>query len=179
MTGAMSAKLMKMCSANWNSYGADLKLKGIQWMKTFEKEPDDLMETAIISCFDYCKEFPTIADVKEVIREIQRDKRLQPKLQQLASNPKWKEPPKVKEYDYNELYQYAKLFFSEITMEQVKLNDNEINENMQTNNCCHGCGYTDGNCPSGGYHPVMYMRENGRIQNDMMRCEKKREYTKS
>jgi hypothetical protein len=64
--------------------------KGILWMKEFQRYPDDLMETAIISCINYCKTFPTIAEIKQAIRDLQYVEQTKPK--QLEHRSNWNEP---------------------------------------------------------------------------------------
>ncbi len=158
----------------------------------FSKFDDGLMETAIIYCRENVRGFPQVADIKNAIREIQRDLRTEPRLQQLPQRANWMSSKAAEAFevdksgkaqayldsqDYTELHTYAKLSFPEISLELVKINANEIQYCMDENNRCRGCGYSDGNCiPNSGYHPVLYLRKNGVMQYDMMRCAKKREY---
>lgn len=183
----MSVKLVKMCATNYDSYGKDLKLLGIQWMEKFQNEPDDLMETAVISCIDYCKKFPTIADIKEAIRDLQYDSSTQPK--QLAYEVKRNESlhqkiidmatgkTDTKEYlasiDVTDLWEYAKQYFHDITEKTVRDNIPELYQGQESQDACFACRINSVNdCYNQGFVVKHWMYKTGRIKNEMLKCQK-------
>lgn len=186
MTGAMLTKLMKMCSANWNSYGEDLTFKGVQWAKTFEKIPDDLMETAIISCINYCTKFPTIADIKQSIRDLQYEEQTKPK--QLEHRTNWHEPLATKAFkmvadrqakkfiqdvSIGDLVEYARLYFPEISEETVRKNLPEFYQGQESQDACFACRLNSvGDCYNKGFTIKHWMEPDGRIKNEMLKCQK-------
>ena len=184
MTGATATKLLMMCSANYPNHGEDLKAKGVLWMQMFQSKDDGLMETAIISCLNYCKKFPTIADIKEAIKDLMYVEETKPK--QLAWDVKRTDSlhkkimdmatgkTSTKEYlasvDITKLAEYARVFFPAISNELVLKNYPELSSGLESKNMCHYCRTSKQACNN-----VMVKHEllpNGFIKNTYQRCEK-------
>lgn len=173
-----------MCTANWSTYGEDLKLKGIQWLKEFAKYDDDLMETAIRSCFVSCDKFPQIKDILEAIRDLAWEEQTKPK--QIAYNVKRSESLQQKIYnmatgkvstkeylqnlDISKEVAYAKTIFPDISHELVLRNLCEIMQGMEQVDKCIACRTMKQACE--GYRVVHRLEKTGWIYNDMAKCEK-------
>lgn len=182
----MSVKLVKMCATNYDSYGKDLKLIGIQWMEKFQKESDDLMYTAILSCIDYCKKFPTIADINEAIRDLQYEEQVKPK--QLEHKTNWNElladkafsmvrsgqaKKFLQEVDIGDLVEYARQYFPEISEETVRKNLPELYQGQGSQHSCFVCRLPNvTECVNHGFVVKHWMEKNGRITNQMLACQK-------
>jgi hypothetical protein len=158
------------------------------WLKMFGNVADDVMETAIRYCLLSCKKFPTVADIKSAISEINRDLSYQSKPQLEAPRAKWMSKAaskaaaivresRAKEFldrlDYSDLHIYAKQYFPDIAIDIVKENSNVVQYCMEENNRCTGCQWTDGRCHSDGYYPVPVLNKNGSISWEMKMCGKK------
>lgn len=188
MTGAMSTKLIKYCASNYEVYdNTDLKAKGVTWMREFQKEPDDLMETAVRSCVGFCKKFPTVADIKEAIRDLQYEEEVKPK--QLPWGGKWEEPQAKKVFemangnqdtkaylasvDVTELTQYARLFFKDISEQLVIQNYPELVDGKKGADMCWNCRIDKNACLTQGWIIKHNLdKKTGRIKNEMARCQK-------
>lgn len=149
----MAAKLIKMCTANYPSYGESNEAKGMLWMQTFQKESDELMQTAIISCLSYCKKFPTIAEIREAIKDLRYEEQVKPK--QLAWDVKRTDSlhqkimdmatgkTSTKKYlstvDITKLAKYARRFFPNISDELILKNYPELSSGLESENMCWEC----------------------------------------
>ena len=173
-----------MCRANYPDYNTDFKLKTVSWIKEFEKEPDDLMETAMISCIKYCKKFPTIADIREAIRDLQYIEQTKPN--KLLSWDVKREPNlakqarefvqagKAKEYmkslDITTMRQYARYHFPDISDELILKNYNEFSDGIKCLDRCGQCNIAKQAC-----NRVKLKHEmcsNGYVKNTVTICEK-------
>jgi len=154
----------------------------------FRNTDDGLMETAIRLTLMTCKRFPTIADIKQAIDEINRDQRTEPKLARLPQNPHWSSPESKKAFaamrtgrekeflaaiDYTKLLEWARLTWPEISMETVKRNANELQYVMEETSRCFGCQYTDGKCHNNGYYPALCLEKDGWMHEEMKMCGKR------
>lgn len=187
MTGAMAAKLIKMCTANYPSYGESNESKGMLWMQTFQKEPDDLMQTAIISCMSICKKFPTVADIKEAIRdlryeeqskpkqlayEVKRDDTLHKKIMDMASG-KTDTKEYIKNMDISDVLEHARFNFPNISESTIRDNYPELLEGLKCQEMCWNCRIDVNACLTKGYVIKHNMHPSGRIKNEMAQCQKK------
>jgi hypothetical protein len=158
-------------------------------MGLFGNTDDGLMETAIRLCWLDCKFFPSPAEIKQAIKNLQYNEQTEPKLQRLPPRSNWIEPKATEAFavvksgqaqayldsqDYSELAEYATLCVGKVSLELVKQCANEIQYAMEVNDQCRGCGYSDGKCPSTGNHPILYIRRNGWIDYEMKACANNR-----
>lgn len=180
----MAAKLIKMCSANYPSYGESNEAKGMLWMQTFQKESDDLMQTAIISCLSYCKKFPTIAEIKEAIKDLQYEEQTKPKIQLPWDMPReinlaqkareFVQSGKAKEYlqsiDITKLVEYAKVHFPSISNELVLKNYNEFSDGLKQLDQCFSCRMMKQTCDN--MRIKHELSADGFVKNLLERCQK-------
>jgi len=194
LTGLMASKLLKMCEANYPSYGDNSNEgKGILWMKEFANRKDDLMETAILSCMSYCKKFPTIADINEAIKDLQYDEKTKPS-KQITYDRKWYEPLAFKAFelvgkqkdckkyladvDVKPLMEYAKSIFPGISDELVLKNYPEFAQGLQSLEACLYCRMDKSQCVTAGYSIKHVLTPDGWIKNEYARCKKNPEQPK-
>lgn len=189
MTGSKADSLIAQCKANFpTEFSFDTTGTMGLWLKMFGNIADDVMETAIRLCLLSCKKFPTVADIKGAINEINRDLSYQSKPHLEQPSAKWMSKAaskaaaivregKAKEFfdrlDYSDLHIFAKQYFPEIGIETVKENSNEIQYCMEENNRCLGCQWNDGNCHNSGFYPALVINKNGWISWEMKMCGKK------
>jgi len=184
MTGATANKIIMMCSANYPNHGEDLKAKSILWMQMFQSKDDGLMETAIISCLNYCKKFPTVADIKDAIKDLVYEETTKPK--QIAWEVKrdsniadkvmtFVRQDKAKEYmqslDITDLIVYAKQTFPNISPELVLRNYPEFMQGKEKEDQCFACRMQKQACD--GWKFKHYLDFNtGYVKNEMIKCNK-------
>lgn len=189
MTGLEADNLIQSCKANLPLFSnIDTKETMKLWLVHFSKIDAGLMKTAILLCQGTVRGFPQVVDIKNAIKEIQRDLSSKPKPQLEQPRAKWMSKAaakaaaivregKAQEFfdslDYSELHIFAKQYFPNIGFDLVKENSNEIQYCMEENNRCTGCQWTDGRCHSDGYYPVMVLNKNGCISWEMRMCGKK------
>ena len=176
---------MDLCRANYPDYNTDYFAKGVLWMDEFIKQPDDLMETAIRSCITFGKKFPTIADIREAIRDLQYDEQVKPK--QIpwdvkrdyaisARAVKFVKDGRSAEYmasvDITKLRQYAKYYFPEISDELIRKNYSEVVAGMESVERCSACRTCRNECFSKGYVTKMRLHTDGYMTIEMQACEK-------
>jgi hypothetical protein len=182
----MCANLIKRCAANFDVYGKDLRLLSVQWMESFQKYNDDLMETAVILCISSLKKFPMISDIKDAIKELAYDEQSKPK--QLSWDVKRTNSlhqkimdmatgkTDTKEYlskvDITEMKQYAKVFFLDISDELVLRNYPEFAHGMESQAMCFACRTDKSVCITGGYQVTHWLCKDGTVKNEMRKCEK-------
>jgi len=185
MTGAMLQKMLMMCRANYPDYNTDFKAKGVLWMDEFIKEPDDLIETAIRSCITFSKKFPTVADIREAIRDLRYDEQSKPKQlawevkrsdslhQKIMDMTSGKVDTKayLQSVDITELVVYAKQYFLDISPELVLRNLNEFTQGKEKEDQCFACRMQKQAC--GGWKIGHYLDyRTGYVKNEMIKCNK-------
>jgi len=181
----MLLKVMKMCRANYPDYNADFMAKGVLWMDEFIKEPDDLMETAIRSCITFSKKFPTIADIRESIRDLKYDEQSKPKqltydikrtndlhkkIMDMASG-KTDTKSYLQSLDISKQIQYAKTIFPDISPELVLRNLPEFMQGMEQQEKCFACRMQKQACDGGMVKHYLDFKT-GWVSNQMARCNK-------
>lgn len=175
---------MRLCTANFQTYGEDLKAKGVLWLDEFAKYPDDLMETAIRACFGYCKKLPTIADIREAIKDLQYEEQVKPK--QLAWDVKRSDDlhqkimdmatgkTDTKEYlqklNIDKQVEYAKSIFPDISAELVLRNLPEFMQGIEQQEKCFACRMQKQAC--NGWVIKHWLDKSGYVSNQMAKCEK-------
>lgn len=174
-----------MCAANYPNHGEDLKAKSILWMQTFINKDDGLMETAIISCLNYCKKFPTIADIREAIKDLQYEQTTKPKqiayevkknekvLQQIKDITSGKVDIKelASKIDRTKLLEYAKIIFPDMATELVLRNSLELMQVIEQQEKCFACRTQKQACE--GWMVKHYLDfKTGWISNQMAKCNK-------
>ena len=173
-----------VCAANYPNHGEDLKAKSILWMQTFQGKDDGLMETAIISCLNYCKKFPTIADIREAINLLHYEETTKPK--QIGYEVKYDSnvakralqfarDGKAKEYmqslDITELIVYAKQSFPDISPELVLRNYIEFMQGKEKEDQCFACRMQKQACEGWKFKHYLDFKT-GYVKNEMLKCDK-------
>ena len=183
MTGATANKIIMMCSANYPNHGEDLKAKSILWMQTFQNKDDGLMETAIISCLNFCKKFPTIADIREAIKdlvyeeqtkpkqilwEVKRDASISKKAFDMVAQGKTKEY--MQSIDITKLHEYARIEFPDISTGLLLQNYLEFIQGFEQQEKCWACRTQKQACS--GYMTKVRLDKKGVASTEMSKCEK-------
>lgn len=183
----MANELIRACKANYplfsNANTQDtLKL----WLLHFANVDDGLMKTAIILCQETSKGFPTVAEIKNAINEIQRDARLQPK-KQLPARSRWTSPAAkqafevvktdcVKNFaqtmDISDVMDFAKWAFNDISEDTVRRNYSEILAAKNSCEMCKTCMWSATECSLNGFKVSMRMNSHGYVINEMIACQK-------
>jgi len=182
----MCANLIKRCASNFDSYGKDLKLLSVQWMESFQKYNDDLMETAVILCISSLKKFPMISNIKDAIKELAYDEQSKPKQlswdvkrtsslhQKIMDMATGKTDTKdyLSKADITEMRKYSKVFFPDISDESILKNYPEFDSGMESQAMCFACRTDPSVCITKGYQIRHRMESNGYIKNEMAKCQK-------
>jgi len=183
----MSIKLVKMCATNFDSYGKDLTLLGVQWAQEFQKYNDELMETAVRGCITFGKKFPMVSEIHDAIRDLQYKENTKPK--QLPWDVKrdtaisdkafkFVAEGRAAEYmanvDISKLHQYARVHFPDISPEMVRKNYSELIEGMEASARCWACRTEPNQCITQGWTTKHWMNsKTGYISNEMAKCQKR------
>jgi hypothetical protein len=172
-----------MCATNFDSYGKDLTLLGVQWAQEFQKYDDELMETAVRGCITFGKKFPMVSEIHDAIRDLQYKENTKPK--QLPWDVKrdtaisdkafkFVAEGRAAEYmanvDISKLLQYARYFFPDISEQLVRKNYSEFAEGLQSSERCLACRLDKHSCITAGYLVKHSLGPNGWISNEMARC---------
>lgn len=159
----------------------------ITWLQAFDREDDALMLEAIENVFLYCKNFPTVAHIKEQVDALKmkthnvatpaldRPKHYDiPIIARVMDMMRKGETAKfVAEMTVEpEITAYARSKFPNISDELVRKNYLEILQAYEGNNKCLGCLWTFGDCNDRGHYPVMSLQPNGYISLTWQRCQK-------
>lgn len=184
MTGAMLDELLKMCRANYPDYNTDYKSKTALWLSEFQKQPDDLMKTAMMSCIKFNKRFPTVADIYEAIRDLRYEEQTKPKAlpwevkREINIAQKAREfvqSGKTAEYmqsvNISKLHEYARIFFPDITAEMVIKNYPEFSQGLEQQDKCFACRTVKQACD--GWNFKHWLSNDGWVSNQLAKCEKK------
>lgn len=175
-----------MCLANF-PLATNIKTDGtlLLWAKEFDRIPEDLFITAVISCINFCKMFPTVSDIRQAIKDLQYEEQAKPK-QLLPWNAtrdekiakkvfEMVEQGKAKEYLYGlnigKLVEYAKDFFPDISDELVLRNYPEFVQGLEQQNKCFACRTMKQVC-DGWLFKHLLDSKTGYVSNQMARCQK-------
>jgi hypothetical protein len=155
-------------------------------MGLFGGKDDGLIETAVRLCWLKCKFFPTPADINEAIKDLQYEEQTKPKLQ-LPSRQNWYDPQAKKafemvaqgkakqfldEADIGELLEYARIHFPDISPETVRKNYPELQQGLECSNMCWNCRIDKNACLTQGWTIKHWLHKDGRIANEMAKCQK-------
>jgi hypothetical protein len=187
LSAVMVDQCLDLCVAN---FPRDRNLEVTEttglWLKMFGKIQDDLFYTAITLCLSNSKTFPTVADIKQAIRELQWEETTKPK--QLEHRSNWQEPLAAKafkmvadgqakkflqEVDIGDLVEYARQYFPDISEDSVRKNLPELYQGQESQDCCFSCRISSINdCITKGFVVKHWMEKDGRITNQMLKCQK-------
>lgn len=182
--------MIELCKANFPlCSGIDTKGTTGLWLSSFQQTPDDVFETAIRLVLLTCKSFPTVAEIRRAIDELRQELNTQPKPTLIARSRKVNpatvaaleqaKQGKVKELianvDVQELLEFARLKFPDISEQTVKANFNELLAAKEDSDRCFACRYQPGQCLTNGYYIKPRMMPEGWVKNEYAVCGKKRE----
>lgn len=157
----------------------------ILWLAQFKNVDDVLMMKAVKLCLENYKRFPTVADIKEAVKEIRYISSLK-QTKQIAYTPK---PSKIAErffamqndskqlkehalqLDITELANYARTTFPNLTDEFIRENYCEIVTAKNYEDMCFNCRIDPSQCLTGGFGAKL-MVEDGRVKVEMVKCRK-------
>lgn len=160
----------------------------------FAETEDSLLETAFIMLETSSKFFPTVSEVFDAIEDLRRDQRFDKEKKQY--NPKYwdrREAERLakcisaarktaeqgheavasvtrKSKSFQDVMEYARAYFPEISEETVLRNYNEIS--FAKSQSCVGCNVPRKPCPTSGGVIKMRMERNGYITTFVQLCGK-------
>jgi len=158
------------------------------WFEKFASYPDELIQDAFDHVFRNCKQFPTVFDIQKAVNEKQNEKRyttepwlMMPEYFNTAQAKAvlhkvmdMLEDGNIPKYDLaDELRQYAKSLFPDISDELIYRNYNELAWCMEWEKKCNMCLWTPADCDLHGHQPYLKINKNGSMTEYVKPCKKK------
>lgn len=188
MTKRGASTMLLLATANFPLNTAkQIEQTGQLWLEVFKNYTDERMKDAMLQCLTWCKNFPTVADLKQALIELrQMETPSAPRLPPSEPSRKSQEAIRqafdavrsgmrdkmMNEVDISKLRLYYRDLLLDLSDDFVFKNYNELMICMDSSQMCNGCMWDAEKCTTSGWIYVPDIDPNRFVIAVMKPCKK-------